>query len=293
MAIKSMTGFGRSEFNTPHGPVRVEIKTTNHKFFELAPRLPDDLVSFTDAIRKLVQKRIKRGKTFLMMNAPEGLLTPGTPHLDEALAQRYLHILKRLNKTLGFKTPITLQQMIGMPDVISYTVTKREVNRTWSKARQAVVKAVQELERSRAREGQVLMRDMLRRTLRIRTRLSHIRKRGPQVVQRYRQRARERIMKEESDKTAAMERLQAETAAFAKNSDITEEAVRLSSHIDSFRAALKEKGEIGRRLDFIAQEMIREANTMGAKSNDFAISNHVVHIKAELEKIREQGQNVE
>lgn len=287
-----MTGFGRSEYRAPHGPVRIEIKSTNLKFFELNPRLPEALTAYAEPIRKLVQRHVRRGKILLSVIGPETLWSSSVPHLDEKLAKAYYRILKRLDKVLGTGEKITLRHVLRMPDVITRSVSASAASETWQGMRKAIEKAVEEFDRSRLREGAALARDMQKRARSIQKEVAHIRKRAPQVVARYRLKAGRRL-KAESDPDGSRERLAAETAAFAKSADITEEIVRLDSHLKAFLEALKGSGEAGRRIDFIAQEMAREANTMGAKANDFSIAGRVIHIKSEVEKIREQGQNVE
>jgi uncharacterized protein YicC (UPF0701 family) len=224
-----------------------------------------------DAIRKAVQARVRRGKVLLTVTAPENVLAAPEPHLDEALARRYHAILRRLGRTLGLREKVTLEHVLRMPDVVRRSVPGRAVREAWSRTRRALAGALAELDRSRLREGSLLARDMLR---------------SFQAKTRKRLRA-------EGDLATARERLQAETAAFAKACDATEEIVRLVGHVDALGSALREGGEVGRKIDFICQEMTREANTLGAKSNDYAIAEHVIHIKTEIDRIREQGQNVE
>ena len=290
LPLKSMTGFGRAEFDTPHGPVRIEIKSTNLKFFELSSRLPEDLVPFAEAVRKLVQKRVKRGKVFLTVAAPEVLVTPGRLELDERLAQQYHRALSRLSKVLGTGEKPSLALIARMPDVMTRSVTRSDVRAIWRRAQAAIARAVEAFDRSRLAEGRALKRDMASRAERIAKSLRKIERRTPHVVLLYKKKLRKRLGEGgESDP----QRMSAEVAAFAKSADITEELVRLKSHAASFRRTLPGGGEVGRKIDFIAQEMIRETNTIGSKCNDYAISEEVIHTKAELEKIREQAQNVE
>ena len=288
-----MTGYGRSEFRTAHGPVRIEVKSVNHKFFELSPRLPNDLVPFTDEMRRLIQGRVLRGKIFLTVHSPDALLAPASPPLNEELARGYFAILTRLNRVLGLKEKITLTQVARMPDVITLSVSPRDADQIWTKTRKTLGTALLEFDRSRLREGALLVRDMLKRAADVEKRLKLIQKRAPKVVTLHREKLLKRLAHERGAADTARERAQSESAAFAKSCDITEEVVPLSSQLGALKEALREGGEVGRKIDFIAQEMNREANTMGAKSNDFGIANHVVHIKAEIEKMREQGQNVE
>lgn len=288
--MKSMTGFGRAEFQTPHGPVRIELKSTNLKFFELSSRLPEDLIPFADPIRKIIQRRVKRGKVLLTVTAPEVLVTPGKLRLDERLARQYFGAFVRLGKVLGTGEKPSLAVIARMPDVLTRSVTTGDVRAIWSKAKGAVEKAVVEFDRSRLTEGRALGRDMAQRAARIAKSLRRIELRAPKVVALHRKKLEKRNGKAAEPET---QRVQTELAAFAKSADITEETVRLRSHVRSFSQTLKGGGEVGRKIDFIAQEMIRETNTIGSKCNDYTISDEVIQIKAELEKIREQAQNVE
>ncbi len=288
--MKSMTGFGRAEFQTPHGPVRIELKSTNLKFFELSSRLPEDLVPFADPVRKMIQKRVKRGKVFLTVSAPEVLVTPGKLRLDERLARQYYNAFVRLGKVLKTGEKPSVALIARMPDVLTRAVTTGDVRAIWRKAKGAIEKAVAEFDRSRVQEGRALGRDMGARAAKIAKALRKIDQRAPKVISLHKKKLEKRHGESaEPD----LQRLQAELAAFAKGTDVTEEIVRLRSHVRSFAETLKSGGEMGRKIDFIAQEMIRETNTIGSKCNDYTISDVVIHVKAELEKIREQAQNVE
>lgn len=290
MSIKSMTGFGRGEYKTPHGPVRIELKSTNLKFFELSSRIPDGLAPFAEKIRKVVQARVKRGKVFLAVAAPETLLVPGKLYVNEKLAREYHKAFLRLNRVLGVSEKVGVMQIARMPDVISRAVSASDIRDTWLKTEGALRRALDSFDQSRAKEGQALVRDLLKRAGQIRIRLGRIRSQVPKIVRAHRQKLEKR-RKDGAGDTA--ERIAAENASFAKASDITEEVVRMMSHLDAFKRTLREGGEAGRKIDFICQEMIRETNTIGSKSSDFHIADHVIHIKAELEKIREQAQNIE
>jgi uncharacterized protein (TIGR00255 family) len=292
MSIVSMTGFGRSEFKTAYGPIRVELKSFNQKFFELSSRMPHELNPFAERIRKSVQSKIRRGKVYLNISAPDALLSPAKLYLNEPLAKQYLRALRRLNKSLGLNQRIDFNQIVRLPDIFSRSLTSQDMNRVWRRTERTLQGALALLDRSRKKEGRTLAMDLKKRVHLIETRLRHIKRLAPKVVNRYRQKILNRL---QSNKKAAnsKERLNQEVATFARGVDITEEVVRMASHLQSLKVALTSGGEVGRKMDFIAQEMVRETNTMGAKSNDYKISDHVIHIKAELEKIREQLQNIE
>lgn len=268
-SVRSMTGFGRAEFEIPQGPVQIEIKSTNHRYFEFSARLPHALLSHEEDIRRMTQKAIGRGKVHVTITAPEQLVRRGQLTVDENLAKEYHKALVRLNRALGLDEKITLRDIVRMPDVITSTAKVSERHKVWNDLSRALKTALDRLNASRALEGRKLTRDLLMR-------LGIIEKAAIRIRQRCRQR----------EKRAA-------DAAGAKNMDITEELVRLGSHVGAFRGTLKSGGEVGRKIDFIAQEMVREANTTGSKCSDAPIASDVIEIKTEIEKIREQAQNLE
>jgi len=287
-----MTGFGRAESSTPCGPVRVEIKTLNHKFFDFSPKLPPQIQSFEERIRKTVQARVGRGKIYLSLLCPDAMLKPRKLHVDEGLAREHLSAFRHLRKTLRLRDEIRLSDIVRAPDVLSRPVSVQDVERTWRYVGAAMRKALDALEASRRLEGEVIFRDVMQRGRRIRRLLAQIVRRSPRVLAEYKKKLAKRY-REDPTRETAQERFQQDLISFAKAADISEERVRLEGHALVLERSLREKDQVGRKIDFIAQEMIREANTMSAKANDFAMSQFVIEIKAELEKIREQAQNVE
>ena len=287
-----MTGFGRAESSTPCGPVRVEIKTLNHKFFDFSPKLPPQIQSFEERIRKTVQARVGRGKIYLSLLCPDAMLKPRKLHVDEGLAREHLSAFRHLRKTLRLRDEIRLSDIVRAPDVLSRPVSVQDVERTWRYVGAATRKALDALEASRRLEGEVIFRDVMQRGRRIRRLLAQIVRRSPRVLAEYKKKLAKRY-REDPTRETAQERFQQDLISFAKAADISEERVRLEGHALVLERSLREKDQVGRKIDFIAQEMIREANTMSAKANDFAMSQFVIEIKAELEKIREQAQNVE
>jgi uncharacterized protein YicC (UPF0701 family) len=266
-----MTGFGRAEFEIPQGPVQIEIKSTNHRYFEFSARLPHALLSHEEDIRRLTQKAVGRGKVHLTITAPDQLVRRGQLTVDETLAKEYHKIFTRLNRALGLQEKITLRDIVRMPDVITQTAKVSERHRVWNDLSRALKKALDQLTRSRELEGAKLAKDLA-------SRLGTIEKASLRIKRR----------------TSVREKkVQSAPAAAARPADITEELVRLSSHIGAFRGTLKTGGEVGRKIDFIAQEMVREINTTGSKCNDSSIAADVIEVKTEIEKIREQAQNLE
>lgn len=292
MTIYSMTGYGRSEFLLPNGPVRVEIKSTNQKYLEVSTRMPQDLSHFGAEVRRLVQTRIRRGKVFLNVSDIEGHLAPFHVHVNEVAAKEHFQALKRLNKLLHLNDAILAVQVARMPDVITRSVSSRDIKETWDAVSKAIVKALKVFDKSRQREGGVLAKDMRGRMQKIQKFLRFIDKRAPKVIAEYKRKNALRFCKNERSDNSR-QRANNELASFAKACDITEEIVRLQSHLSVFQSTIKTGGEVGRKIDFMCQEMMRETNTIGAKANDFEIADKVIQMKVELEKIREQAQNVE
>ena len=288
-----MTGFGRAEFKTPTGAVQIEIKTTNHRYYEFSSRLPYPLLTHEEEIRKVTQARVKREKVYLSVAAPELLVRRGRLYVDEPLAKEYLKAYQKLNRVLKLKEKISLSQIARMPDVITSSTSTSERDLFWRHIRGALSKALNALDLSRRTEGRTLQQDLLKRSKKMQKALIQIRKRAPKIVALYKKRALKRYKKESNGGPSALERINQDVASFSKNTDITEETVRLGSHLHTFQKTLRRGGELGRKIDFIAQEMMREVNTTGAKCNDIEIAGQVIEIKSELEKIREQAQNLE
>lgn len=274
-SVKSMTGFGRAEFEIPQGPVEIEIKSTNHRYFEFSARLPHALLSHEEDLRRLTQKMVGRGKVHVTITAPDHLVRRGQLTVDENLAKEYHKAFLRLNRVLGLNHKISLQEIVRMPDVITSTAKVSERHKVWNELSRALKTALDRLDQSRGLEGRKLTRDLLMRLGIIERSTSRIRRRSA---------ASARIAKGKSSGSGA---------AQVKNTDVTEELVRLTSHIHAFRGTLKGGGEVGRKIDFIAQEMAREANTTGSKCSDSVVASDVIEIKTEIEKIREQAQNLE
>lgn len=261
-SVQSMTGFGRADFEIPQGPVHIEIKSTNHRYFEFSARLPHALLSHEEDIRRLAQKAVGRGKVHLTITAPDQIVRRGQLTVDEDLAREYHKIFTRLNRALGLDAKVTLRDIVRMPDVITQTAKVSERHRVWNDLSRALKKALAQLTVSRELEGRKLVKDLS-------SRLGSIERAAARIKRRTAERGQQ------------------------GQSDITEELVRLNSHIGAFRGTLRTGGEVGRKIDFIAQEMVREINTTGSKCNDAAIASDVIDVKTEIEKIREQAQNLE
>ncbi|HET8580671.1 MAG TPA: YicC/YloC family endoribonuclease [Nitrospiraceae bacterium] len=292
--MRSMTGYGRRETVWADGSVTVELRSVNHRFCEVVMRLPKPLLPLEDDFKRIIQHRCTRGRielTVSLIVSREGEKSLG---LDRALARQYHRLLRELQRELHLGGTIDVALLASLRDIV--TVIERPVEGRHLKriARRLVAGAVSDLDAMRRREGGALARDMRVRLQTIHDETNVIRARAPLVVQEYFDRMKARVEKLiGADAPVDLGRLNQELAQYADRCDLTEELTRLDSHLTQFEAALKKAEPVGRTLDFLLQEMGREVNTIGAKANDAAIAVHVVKIKAELEKIREQVQNIE
>jgi uncharacterized protein (TIGR00255 family) len=291
--IKSMTGFGKGQTLSSRERITVEIRSLNHKYFDLVSRLPNNLSTFDDKIRDCVKKRIRRGRVNLFLTR-EGKEKEKSQFLvDMDLARKYHRELLKLKRNLRLKDDLGITQILSLPEVISYEQKKENVSQLWPYIKRALQRALYKLGRMREAEGRRLLRDLLRRTKSIRYYLGNIETQLPKVIEGYRKNLFQKVKALSGLKKPNQDRIAEEVALFVRNSDVSEELTRIKSHLKAFTTALRNQGEAGKELDFIAQELFREANTIGAKSGSFRISRWVIKIKSQIEKIREQLQNVE
>ena len=291
-----MTGFGQAELKSPQGSIRVELKSTNHKFLEISSRLPGHLAEYEEQLRKRIAQKVGRGKIFLFVSCPDPVVFSNRLVLNEALAREVFHKTRSVQKILKFKNvteDAMLREVLRYPDVLTKDSgqDRGQVAVQW--VSRALDISLANLDRSRAAEGRALLKDLQGRVREIRSSLNGIAKRLPALAREYKRNLEKRTGELLKNGQVDHDRLTQEVAQYLKGSDISEEVTRLRSHLQGMDKALAEKGELGRKIDFIAQEMTRETNTIGAKSSDVAIANSVIQIKSSIEKIREQAQNVE
>ncbi|MDD5680891.1 MAG: YicC family protein [Candidatus Omnitrophica bacterium] len=292
--IRSMTGYGRGEASGKFGTVKVEIKSLNNKFFDIVPRMPGGLSMFEDRVREYIQKKVKRGRINLSVNYDEIFDRPQKKAvLDKKLATSLLKEIKSFKKAQSLKGDVDINHIISLPGVINYESPKIDSGEMWASLKRALDAALKDLDRSRRSEGKNLSRDIFSRVKKIERSIDAIDKRSAKGVEHYKDELSKKISELSGGIEIDKERLAQEVALYAKNCDITEEVTRIKSHVASFEKSLASGGEKGKTLDFVAQELIREINTVGAKSSDFQISSHVINIKGEIEKIREQLKNIE
>lgn len=291
--LKSMTGYGKGEATAPNGNFLVEIRAVNHRYGEISVRLPRSFYAFENEVKRLASSVLKRGKIDISVQWDEAAAANNAPQLDIAVARGYYDAYTRLVKEFNVPqdAPIAyIMSQKGVMKEVSATVDETELQPLLLAA---VKVAVEALDVMRTREGEALAQDLQARRRQIAEWSTLVGERTPQVVLEYRQKLKTRLEQLLEGSEMDESRLAQEIALLADRSDITEELVRLASHFNQFDEALRSSEPVGRKLDFLMQEMNREVNTIGSKSNDAGITNLVIQIKAEMEKMREQVQNVE
>jgi uncharacterized protein (TIGR00255 family) len=291
--IKSMTGFGKGEIKFPGGQIIVEMKTVNHKFFDASLKLPETIAPFEDRIKEVLQKRINRGKVNVNIIYEHSGSKDEVIAINRKLAKSYYAGIVGLKRALGLKEPIGLKELISLPGVINYAATQESLTVLWPKIEKALLAALASLVTDREKEGRALHKDFFRRVAAIDKMVAEIKSSSHLSIKEYRERFEKRVRDLASGHKMDKGRLEMEVAIFAKNIDISEEVTRLKNHLANFKRTLGVNGEAGKKIDFIAQELHREINTVGSKASDFKISKNVIDIKSEIEKIREQAKNIE
>lgn len=287
-----MTGFARVRTSGQPAGWSVEIRSVNHRYFELGLKLPPSLYDLEDRIRELCHQKIRRGKVNIFVGEADGT-DSATVVLNEKALQFYLAAIQKLRKRYRLQDNLSVRDLLSLPQVFTFHKKAGDPEKLWSPLKKLFEKALAIHEASRAREGQALAKDLRMRLGRIEKRVGEIevkvKKNPKEIFDRLKCRVDELIKSVEVDP----DRVSREVAFLAERSDVTEEIVRLKSHLHLFRHKLQENREVGKELDFVLQEMNREINTLGSKSQDFGISQTVVAVKSEIEKLREQIQNIE
>ena len=298
--LKSMTGFGRGQYEDENFSVTVEMKTVNHRYNEVAIRLPRFLNPLEDKIRKTILKTVNRGRIDVFINADYTSSENCTLKVDKNLAAAYHRALQEVGSAIGLEelTLNSAQEVMYLSrcqDVINVKEGFFDVETVWPKVEQAVAEALKNLVAMRETEGGNIYGDFIYRADLIAEKLTQIEARSPMVVEEYQAKLTDRLNNLLADHniTVEPERLLQEVAILADRASITEEIVRLKSHIKQFKNIINSDQPVGRKLDFLIQEFNREANTIASKANDYTLAQIVVEIKAEIEKIREQIQNIE
>ena len=291
--IRSMTGYGRRQAPGAGGTVTVEARSVNHRFCEIAMRLPKGMASLEDGLKELIQRHCARGRIDLTVSLTGGRDTRTTVSLDRQLAKQYHKLLDQLRREFRLAGQIDLALLAGLRDLIVVSEQPVADKSLHSLIKRLATGALIDLDRMRLREGKALTAHLNGMLNDIESELEQVATRIPQAVQEHHVRMKGRIEKLLEPGRADPGRLEQELAVFADRSDVSEEQARLQSHLRQFRETMKSPDPIGKTLDFLLQEMGRETNTIGSKANDARIASHVVRIKGELEKLREQVLNIQ
>jgi uncharacterized protein (TIGR00255 family) len=294
--IKSMTGFGRGEYLDAQHRFTVEIKAVNHRFNDIFLRQPKALGALEDRVRKSISGALARGRIEVAITSDDYMEKERIVRVDKGLAAAYFNAVKDIGATCGLDVKqVSAYDIAKFPDVLKIEEKTEDLDALWPKLLEAIEEALGNLTEMRITEGKNIKRDLLARIERIRSVADHLTDRAPQIVEEYREKLRERCREILSEVGALPDesRLLQEVAIMADRSNFTEELVRMNSHLDQFRDILEEGGAVGRKLDFLLQELNRETNTIGSKAGDLATSSVIIDMKSEIEKVREQIQNIE
>ena len=293
--VKSMTGFGRGEYSDGKRSVTAEIRTVNHRYADVTVKMPKRYSFAEDTVRSIVKEKIRRGKAEVSVIFESLSEADVTVRLNTPVAEQYLENLRLLKETYQLGGEIDIQLLSSMPDVMKTVPDVEDEDEILKVICEAVRQAARANDDMRITEGQRLAEDLLQRGEIIRGIVNSIEERAPQVAREYVQKLNDRISELLDGSVEIPEdRILTEAAIFADKANITEELVRLDSHMKQLKEILTEaKGPIGKKLDFLVQEMNREANTIGSKANDLEITSRMLEAKSEIEKIREQVQNIE
>ncbi|MFZ5433397.1 MAG: YicC/YloC family endoribonuclease [Calditrichota bacterium] len=292
--IYSMTGYGRGEAVTDGVRILAEVRTLNNRFFDFSFRAPRSLQNFEGELRELCRSNIQRGKLSLSLSETRTAEAPTAARLDSVAAKRLTGELTALAAELGLEDRVTLEHLLHFPEMLAQADDPEISDLLLKLAREATEFALQDLRRMREVEGRNLAADMATRLTLIEDTLSEIVKLAEVVPARAMEKLRDRVKRLTLPQAYDEYRLEMELAILADRMDITEECVRLTGHIKAFRKTLEApEGTAGKRLEFLLQEMHREANTVGSKTSSLEISHHGVRIREEIERLREQVQNIE
>ncbi|MBM9520139.1 YicC family protein [Desulforhopalus vacuolatus] len=293
MAVRSMTGFGRGEREEGGRVFSVEIRCVNNRYLDVKLKLPRGVQAFEERIRKLVGAVHQRGRVDLQLTINGGGVRNQRVLLNEELASSYYEAITRLSERFGLGLELTPQQLASFPDVMVREEEPEDIEALWIPVEKALREALENCDVMRQQEGGALATDLFQRLDHFADVVSIIEERIPELVLQRQSALQERLAKLLDSVALDQDRLAQEVAILADKTDVTEEIVRLHSHMEQFSSFLKEDGAIGRKLDFLIQEFLREVNTTVSKISDAGIAQHTVELKSELEKIREQVQNIE
>ena len=291
--VNSMTGFGRGRMQAEGWEVTVEIRTVNHRYFEYSSRLPRQYAFADERLKELVQQRVARGKTEVFVSIDNVKGEAADVRINTALADGYYRALQQIAERYSLSADVTPARLAGYPDVLTVARDEPDEEQLWQVIRAAAEQALEQLVQMRRREGERLAEDVASRAALIAQMIQTIEQRSPQLVREHTEKMQVRMRELLGDVQIDQARLLTEAAIFADKTAVAEETVRLHSHLEQLASMLQSKQAVGRKIDFLVQEINRETNTIGSKIQDIELTRTVVDMKAEIEKIREQIQNIE
>ena len=291
--IKSMTGFGRAELQDEVRRFTVEIKSVNHRYLDFNMKMPKKLSVFEAAIRGVLKEYMQRGKVDVFISCEDFSSGRMQLHYNSELAGRYLEYFRQMEKEFALENDIKVSHLSRCPEVLTMEEQEIDVEELWSELEKALRAAGEQFAASRQVEGENLKRDLTAKLDSLQANVRRIEERAPEILSEYRNRLETKMKELLEDTQMEDSRIAAEVVIFADKICTDEETVRLNSHIENMKTALNDGEGIGRKQDFIAQEMNREANTILSKANDLETTNIAIELKTEIEKIREQIQNIE
>lgn len=291
--IKSMTGFGRSEIVKGNSKISVEIKSVNHRYLEAGIKMPKKLNVFESRMRDLLKKYATRGKIDIFINYEDDSESQVNLKFNQNIADEYMAIFNNMSEKYNLKNDMTVGGLARFPEVITMDEVQEDEEELWHFIEEAMKAALEQFVNTRILEGENLKKDLLGKLDHMEELVAFVEKRSPEIMKEYRSKLESKVKELLGDTTIDESRIATEVIIYADKICVDEETVRLRSHIEHARKCLNEDGGIGRKMDFIAQEMNREANTTLSKANDIEISNAAIDLKTEIEKVREQIQNIE
>lgn len=291
--LLSMTGYGSAKGSVEGQEITVELKSVNNRYLDCSVRLPRNFLFAEDTVKQAVSAGVSRGKVDVFVSAQASQDSGTVVSVNEELARGYRDAVARIAETLGLESGLNAFSLARFPDVLTVERCELDKDKAAAALSEITAKAVEEFNAMREREGERLRRDMLGKLETIEGLVSVVEERSPQTVKQYRERLEARLRDILADRSLDEQRVITEAAIFADRTAVDEETVRLRSHIAQFRTMLEEGSPIGRKMDFLVQEFNRESNTIGSKCSDASLAKVVVDLKSEIEKIREQLQNVE
>lgn len=291
--IKSMTGFGRCEVMEHDRKFTVELKSVNHRYLDAGIKMPKKLGFFEGSIRTVLKEYVQRGKVDVFVSYEDYTEENFALNYNEDMAAAYLNYLNQMARTFGLENDVRVSTLLRCPEVFTMEEQSVDEKELWTLLEKALRGACEKFVASRITEGERLAADLMDKLNTMSGYVSEIEKRSPAILAEYKKRLQEKVRELFDDKQMDESRIAMEVTIFADKICVDEELVRLRSHVESTKAALQEGGSIGRKLDFIAQEMNREANTILSKTTDLTISDIGINLKTDIEKVREQIQNIE